>query len=150
MNDILKLPWYPIRFMLRKIAKRIREPASPPAPVVAQPDPPPPAVVHTPDLTRPPVTVYQEDTPNPNAMKFTASIPVVKSGALSFKSDGPKADHPLGSALMEIDGVDIVFAVNDFVTVTKRADVPWHELSPDVAETIAQVLTASGTLPGMA
>ena len=53
------------------------------------PDYPPP------EPEAPPVSVYAEPTPNPDAMKFVSSVPVP---ALS-------AGHPLQEALLATDGV---------------------------------------------
>jgi hypothetical protein len=52
------------------------------------------------------------------------------------------ARHPLGAALWAIDGVAGVFAVRDFVTVTRTPEASWESLSPRVAAAIVEVLGA--------
>ena len=87
------------------------------------------------------VLVFAEPTPNPNAMKFTATRKVVPRGSISFASAAAAQTHPLGKALFAIDGVRIVFAVNDFVTVTKDREASWADLVPAIEQTVSEVLT---------
>merc|ERR1711991_646536 len=46
------------------------------------------------------------------------------------------AKSPLARALFMIDGVTGVFLSQEFVTVNKRADVPWTEVKPAAFETM--------------
>lgn len=89
----------------------------------------------------PPVEVFAEATPNPNALKFSCSKKVVAKGSLSFNSVETAEEHPLGKALFAVPGVRMVFAVNDFVTVTKAPEVSWHELAPKLEGVIAAALS---------
>ena len=50
------------------------------------------------------------------------------------------ADHPLGAALFEIEGVASLFMVDDFVTVMKAPDASWDKLVPEVQAVIERVL----------
>lgn len=88
----------------------------------------------------PAVDVWAESTPNPDAMKFSASVPVAPRGALSFDSAEAAAAHPLGRAVFAVDGVRSMFAVNDFVTVTRRAGADWSELVPRIERAIASAV----------
>lgn len=80
------------------------------------PDYPPPKPA------RPPVTVHAEPTPNPEAMKFVASA--------SVPTLGP--DHPLQHALLNISGVKSIFAIENFVTITRERGEDWNQLLPRV------------------
>lgn len=88
------------------------------------------------------VTVTGEDTPNPNARKFTCSVKVVQQGSLSFGTAAEAAGHPIGKAVFAVGGVKSVFAVNDFVTVTKSDDADWAKLAPRLAAAIKGALEA--------
>jgi hypothetical protein len=88
------------------------------------------------------VWVYGEPTPNPNAMKFTASVPVVEQGTRSFTRPEQAEGDPLGGPLFAIDGVRVVFAVNDFVTVTKSNESSWMTLQPRIEAVLAEYLEA--------
>ncbi len=82
------------------------------------------------------VDVTPEDTPNPNARKFSCSVRVVEKGSLSFASAEEAEKHPLGKAIFAVGGVKSVFAVNDFVTVTKTDDADWGKLTPKLVKAI--------------
>lgn len=86
------------------------------------------------------VTVSAEETPNPNARKFNCSVKVTEKGSLSFSSAEEAASHPLGQALFALEGVKSVFAVNDFVTVTKDDGATWSKLQPQLISAIATAL----------
>lgn len=108
-------------------------PPRPPAPAAAPTAAPAPAIRT--------VEVWAEPTPNPDAMKFSASVPVAPRGALSFDSAAAAADHPLGRAIFASGGVRSMFAVNDFVTVTRAAGADWATLAPRLEEAIAEALS---------
>ncbi len=86
------------------------------------------------------VQVYAEDTPNPNARKFTCSVRVVEKGSLSFNGAEDAAGHAFAGALFSITGVKSVFAVKDFVTVTRAADADWAVLTPKITAVLAEKL----------
>jgi hypothetical protein len=86
--------------------------------------------------------VWASETPNPHAMKFATNVQVVELGALSFNSAEEAAKHPLGRALWAIEGVAGVFAVRDFVTVTRTPEVAWDVLTPRVSEALVAALEA--------
>jgi hypothetical protein len=86
------------------------------------------------------VEVTAEDTPNPNARKFSTSVTVVEKGSLSFNNAGEADAHPLGKALWAVGGVRGVFAVKDFVTVTKEEGADWAKLSPKVVKALKKAL----------
>ncbi len=72
-------------------------------------------------------------TPNPNSLKLvrTDGAPVVPAarmgagGMLSATSAADAADHPLALALFGVPGVAGVFALADFLTITKTPDARW-------------------------
>lgn len=105
-----------------------------PAPPPPRPEPPPSAPARQ-------VEVWSEGTPNPDAMKFSASVPVAPRGALSFDSAEAAADHPIGRAVFAVGGVRSMFAVNDFVTVTREPGADWRELAPLLEAAIAEALS---------
>ena len=84
-------------------------------------------------------TVRFQATPNPNAGKFIVSRKVVEgTSSKSFYNADDAVDHPLASALFELEGVVSLFMVDDFVTVTKAPDADWRVLIPEVQTVIEQ------------
>lgn len=82
------------------------------------------------------VTVRPEQTPNPNAMKFTVNRKVSAKGSFSFNAAAEAAASPLGKALFAVPGVVGVFGVNDFVTVTKDDASSWDQLLGPIADAL--------------
>ncbi|RSL34745.1 scaffolding protein [Salibacterium salarium] len=82
------------------------------------------------------IEVQAAPTPNPNAMKFTANQTLFEKST-SLKQ-GDETDSALAQALIQLDGVDNIFGVNDFVTVNKTMDADWDELIPKVEKVFAE------------
>ena len=80
------------------------------------------------------VDVYPEDTPNPNAYKFTVSTKVAPKAFSASKAE--EAETPLASELIGLDGVTSIFGVNDFITITKAESASWDSLIPAVTAVI--------------
>lgn len=99
-----------------------------------------PAEEPAPAPAKPQVDVYAEQTPNPNAQKFTVmGRKVVDKGSLSFNSRDEAEGSALGEALFKVVGVRSVFAVNDFVTITKEDGADWAYLEPAIINAIQAV-----------
>lgn len=88
-----------------------------------------------------PVRVRGEATPNPNAMKFSCSVKVIPKGSVTFNTPTAAANHKVGEVLFKINGVRSVFAVNDFVTVTKEDAAGWSTLVPAVEAALVSALS---------
>ena len=88
------------------------------------------------------VEVTVQGTPNPNAAKFTLNRVVATQGTTYRDASSAEADW--AKKLLAIAGVTQVFAVNNFVSVTKRPEVAWETIGPQVE----QVLKEAFQLPG--
>lgn len=163
LKKLVKLPVSAAAFVAAKVMGRnTAPPADPPPPPPRKPSPPKPAPAarpeapahehthdhghghdhdHAPAPHRS-VSVSAEDTPNPNARKFSCSVKVVEQGSLSFANATEGAKHPIGKAVFAVGGVKTVFAVNDFVTVTKTDDADWASLTPRLTKAIKAALEA--------
>ncbi len=86
------------------------------------------------------VKVSYEDTPNPNARKFTCSVTVIEKGSLSFNETTEANSHPLGRTVWAVGNVKSIFAVKDFVTVIKTDEADWDALTGPVIAAIQQGL----------
>ena len=86
---------------------------------------------------RPPVSIFTEQSPNPNSMKFVLNRELVPDG-LSFDYAEPSEalkegkNSPLAVALFGIDDVRRVFIAGNFITLTKSDDVDWGEIMFEV------------------
>ena len=82
------------------------------------------------------VQVDPQETPNPNAMKFSLSVTVAETGSFSFNATDTEIAHPIAAAVLAVEGVVSVFGVNDFITVSKTDDFGWDVLLPAVVDAI--------------
>lgn len=88
-------------------------------------------------------TISIHPTPNPNSLKFTAEgTTIISSGMLAFGSATEAADHALGQALFGLDGVTNVFALPQFLTVTKAPTADWNGLVEDVKRILSDYLSS--------
>jgi Fe-S cluster biogenesis protein NfuA len=69
-----------------------------------------------------------DDTPNPNAVKFTLHEPLTWGISHSFESADQAAGDALASALFAIEHVSNVFYVDRWLTVTQDGKADWPEL----------------------
>lgn len=81
-----------------------------------------------------------EDTPNPDAMKFTVNRELTPNRTRSFASADQAAADPLAAALFALPGVTNVMYVNDFVTVNKAGKAKWKTLTKQVKEVLEREL----------
>jgi hypothetical protein len=85
--------------------------------------------------------IQSQPTPNPNSLKFTASGErFLEQGLLAFRSSEEAATHPLAAALFSIEGVTNVLILPEFVTITRRADVPWETIEEAVITILSRYL----------
>jgi hypothetical protein len=54
------------------------------------------------------------------------------SGSKTFTTPEDAADYPQIARILALDGVLQVFALNDFITVTRRPGTEWMDLSPEI------------------
>lgn len=69
-----------------------------------------------------------EDTPNPNAVKFTLHEPLTWGVSHSYESAEQAKDDELASALFDLPNVSNVFYVDRWLTVTQDGGADWQEL----------------------
>ena len=80
--------------------------------------------------------VQMQGTPNPNAAKFSLNRVVASQGATYRDAASAPADW--AKRILEIPGVVQVFAVNNFISVTKRPEADWGAIATDVERILRQ------------
>ena len=78
------------------------------------------------------VTVYAEATPNPESMKFVANRMLLPNDSADFRNKEKAESSPLAKALFEMNFVQGVFIMNNFVSITKNGEYEWFDLIPDL------------------
>jgi NFU1 iron-sulfur cluster scaffold homolog, mitochondrial len=79
-------------------------------------------------ITKSPVLLYTEQTPNPESLKFVTNRMLYR-GTADFREAAQVGDwSPLATALFELPYVNGVYVNNNFVTVTKHLNYDWEDL----------------------
>ena len=81
-----------------------------------------------------PLDITVQGTPNPNAAKFTLNR-VVSSQGKTYR-DAVSADAAWAKELLGISGVTQVFALNNFISVTKRPEADWNVIGRQVEQVL--------------
>lgn len=86
------------------------------------------------------LTVRPEPTPNPNAVRFALSSPVLGDRARTIATREAAAGTPWAERLLAIPGVVSLFGLKDFVTITKTPSARWDEIVPSAVDVLAHHL----------
>jgi NFU1 iron-sulfur cluster scaffold homolog, mitochondrial len=80
-------------------------------------------------LTKQPVLLYTEQTPNPESLKFVSNRMLYANKTADFRtSDLAREWSPLAEALFEFPYVKGVYIANNFVTITKEINYLWEDV----------------------
>lgn len=91
--------------------------------------------------------IYTEYTPNPESLKFVSNKMLLPNQVLDFKSKSATDDAPLAKALFEkFDFVEGVFISNNFITITKKSNLEWIELVPEVKSFIKNYIESNAVI----
>lgn len=82
------------------------------------------------------IEVTVEGTPNPNAAKFTLNRPLPLEESRSYFEPEAAEGDPLAEALFDLDGVQALLMVDNFITVTKSDAHGWDDLVEPIREVI--------------
>jgi len=88
------------------------------------------------------VSLYTEASPNPNSLKFVASVMLIPEGVSRDYPDLESAkEAPLAAALFQaFPYVTRVFYMSNFITVTKTEETDWFEVKGEVQQFIKEHL----------
>src|SRR4051812_1189223 len=92
------------------------------------------------------IEIYTELTPNPESLKFVTNRHILPNFQLDFRTKETAGGSELAKTLFEIPFVNGVFIANNLVTITKKPEYEWFEISPELREAIKQFLQ-SGKKP---
>jgi len=83
-------------------------------------------------------TATPSPTPNPNAMKY--DLDVTLAGSLNLANADAAAGNPFAEAIFGVEGVQSLFGVNNFVTVTRKPGADWDVITAGVQKAAAEHL----------
>lgn len=87
--------------------------------------------------------IHIEQTPNPEAMKFTVSEMLVNSGKTYFFENPEDASKsPLSLEIYKLNFVNTIFLGNNFITIGKKQNFKWDDILLILEKTIADYLSS--------
>lgn len=97
-------------------------------------------------MTKSPVMLYTEQTPNPESLKFVTNRMLYK-GTADFREEALAQEwSPLGTALFELPYVKGVYITNNFVTVTKEMNYEWADIMLKIKDFIKKYVEDGGEI----
>jgi len=85
------------------------------------------------------IEINIQETPNPNSIKINTNQILFEGPRSTSLKKGDETDHPLASALLGIEGIDNIFGIKDFVTVSKTEEGDWDTILPQVEKAFQAV-----------
>ncbi|MBK7425940.1 MAG: NifU family protein [Saprospiraceae bacterium] len=79
-------------------------------------------------ITKPPVLIYTEQTPNPESLKYVTNKMLFRGTAEFDTQELATTWSPLAEALYELPFVKSVYICNNFVTITKEMNYQWEDI----------------------
>lgn len=83
--------------------------------------------------------VKVEQTPNPNAVRVKLDTELPTGESYNYKkADAATASEPMAS-LLNVNGVQGIYHVMDFMAVEKSGDVEWDDIIADIESIMSKV-----------
>lgn len=96
-------------------------------------------------MTKIPISLYAEATPNPKVMKFTANKMLVDNNIYEFLNRAEAISSPLALELFGFPFVESVFISGNFVSVTKKQnDIEWSDIVLEMREFLRDFIADGG------
>ncbi len=97
-------------------------------------------------VTKSPVMLYTEQTPNPESLKFVTNRMLYKGTADFREEELAREWSPLGSALFDLPFVKGVYISNNFVTITKEFNYAWEDIMLKLKDFIKNYISEEKTI----
>jgi len=93
---------------------------------------------------KPKTVLRHEDTPNPDARKFILAFSL---GSASKTWTAEDEDAPsLFKEVLALEGVESLFQLSTFVTVTRTKGTPWPDLTEQVTAILSRLVKPTGSM----
>ena len=89
-------------------------------------------------MTKEPLEIIVDGTPNPHALKFTLNRVVAIKGE-TYRGNPDQVPSAWAKALLRLPGVIGVFGINNFISVNKAADADWQMIVPQAQAALKAV-----------
>ena len=97
-------------------------------------------------VTKSPVMLYTEQTPNPETLKFVTNRMLYR-GTADFREESIAQEwSPLGTELFKLPYVKGVYVCNNFVTITKEFNYSWEDIMLKLKEFLKAYIEENKTI----
>lgn len=97
-------------------------------------------------VTKSPVMLYTEQTPNPESLKFVTNRMLYRGTADFREEELAREWSAIATALFELPYVKGVYVCNNFVTVTKEMNYEWEDIMLKLKEFIKNYVQEGGEI----
>ena len=87
--------------------------------------------------------IKTESTPNPNSIKFVLEKQISGVASVSFEKSHFEAHSAFAKKIFQIEGVDKIFVLDDFVTITKTEQTSWDVLKPQILSILMDFISTN-------
>lgn len=97
-------------------------------------------------VTKSPVMLYTEETPNPESLKFVTNR-MLYQGTADFREEAlARTWSPLAAELFDLPYVKGVYISNNFVTVTKEFNYAWEDIMLKLKDFVKKYISDEKTI----
>lgn len=98
-------------------------------------------------IVKHPVTLYTEQTPNPETLKFVTNRMLFAQNTADFRdAESAKEWSPMATALFELPYVKGVYISNNFVTISKEFNYDWADIMLKLKSFIKDYIESEKTI----
>lgn len=97
-------------------------------------------------VTKSPVMLYTEETPNPESLKFVTNRMLYQGTADFREEELAHTWSPLASELFDLPYVKGVYISNNFVTVTKEFNYAWEDIMLKLKDFVKNYISDDKTI----
>jgi NFU1 iron-sulfur cluster scaffold homolog, mitochondrial len=87
-------------------------------------------------VSKTPILIYTEQTPNPESLKYVTNRMLFKGTADFESAEDASAWSPLATELFSLPYVRRVYICNNFITVSKELNYAWEDIMLPLKEEI--------------
>ena len=89
--------------------------------------------------------IQTQTTPNPNSLKFIPGKAVSNKGPIEI-TDKKNINNELVKNILSINGVTGIFLGEDFLSVSKKSEIEWHDLKHIIISYINEFYSSGNEL----
>ena len=90
--------------------------------------------------------IQTEETPNPNSIKFVLEKTINPLSSVSLEKIHENTYQNFAKEIFLINGVERVFILDNFITITKDDNVAWNVIKPQVLSLLMEYISSEKSI----